>query len=415
MMSGENEGLRAGAALSLALHAGVALFVAFGLPSLWSKPLPRTGVVSVDLVMESADSLAVYEPQEITSSDPAEAQSETLEPDEAVADTQSEALEAQDIAALEPDSATRQEQVEEARSQDTLVADDVPQSAPDPALDNAVTLARTIPPETLESREVPVTEPETSDPEALAEDAQPVEAAPAQSLTALVAREIQPQAEVSTAKEVPVQDPVQTDLAKSESVAALEVAPEKPVEPVQTATPTPVQALEAEADTPPLPAPPLPRSKPQRIAALPPDPETEPKKKEKTRPKKKKARSFSDQIASSLSSSKPRKRTSAGNTPKLTNAEWDPLKRMIRKCWRLDRGAKEQAVVSIQVRLTRGGYIDGRPKWLDQSSSNSARVAYQNALRALQKCEPFDVLPARKYAGWQEIEMVFRPNGVGVQ
>jgi len=409
MAIAENEGLRTGVVMSLVLHAGVALVVTLGLPSLWSKPQPIYGVVSVDLVMESADSLAVYEPQELTTSEPEVAQTETFEQEETLADQASEPVELEETAAVEVDKATPQEQLEESQPEQVISAEDISPAKPDPALENAVTLAQTIPPEKLESREVQPVEPVTTEAEPLTADTLSVEAKTAPSIAALVASEVLPDAEISTA----VAAPVQIDEIKSEDVvvATAEIAPEAPTKPVL--------AKEAEVDLPipaiPLPVPPLPRKKPQRIAALAPTVETEPKKKKaKDRPKKKKARSFADKIASSLSS-KPRKRARSGNAARLSNSEWDPLRAAIKECWRLDRGAKEQVTVSVQVQLTKGGRLKGAPKWLDPSGSNSARVAYQRAVQALQNCQPFFGLPLNKYAGWREVELVFKPDGVGFQ
>lgn len=429
----DQSGLRSGAALSLMLHGGVALIAALGLPSLWSKPPAAPGVISVDLVMESLDSLAVYEPEEVTTETPQAVQVEDFKEDAALADDQAdplesrelaaeepeavaptELLESQDLAAVEPEI-TRQEKLEATRPAETVKAQDFPQTQPDPALENAVTLAQRIPDQIVESREVDAEKPVALAPDAAEVSPQPAEAKIVQSIEALVAREVEPQAEVSVADSAPVR----IEEVKSKVIEAAEIEPE-----IETALATvqapvkpqvPVQA--ADADLVPPPPAPLPRKKPRRIAALAPKVETTPKKK-KTRDipvrKKKKARSFAD-VASAVGRAQPRKRSGSGTVPRLSNAEWDPLRAAIKKCWRLDRGAKEQAEVVVQVRLTRGGRLQGRPKWLDPRSTNSARIAFDRAVQALQKCQPFYGLPLKKYAGWQEIELVFRPDGVGFQ
>jgi len=299
-----------------------------------------------------------------------------------------------------------------------LKPEDVALAAPDPALENAVTLARSVPRELTESRAAEAVKPDVPDQKIVETTPQPP--APLPSLDALVAREVLAQTGFAATEEAPAR----LEETKSEVVAALEIQPEvpappAPAEPVPADEVTPLLATEATPalTATPVPAGPLPRKKPQRIAALAPPVKTTPKKKKAAaKPKKKKARKFSD-VASALGRAQPRKRTGSGNIPSLSETEWDPLRAAIRKCWRLDRGAKEQAEVVVRVRLTKGGYLSGRPILLDSQSPNSpyTRVAFQRAVTALKKCEPYDVLPARKYAGWRQIELVFRPDGVGIQ
>ncbi|MBT4020195.1 MAG: energy transducer TonB [Alphaproteobacteria bacterium] len=100
----------------------------------------------------------------------------------------------------------------------------------------------------------------------------------------------------------------------------------------------------------------------------------------------------------------------------LTISEVDAVKAKIETCWSMPGGAKgaENFVVRIQFALNPDGSFRGAPKIIDQGSHAGNEVFYRTAseaaLRAVQKCEPYDMLPRAKYKRWQDMEMTFDPK-----
>jgi len=100
----------------------------------------------------------------------------------------------------------------------------------------------------------------------------------------------------------------------------------------------------------------------------------------------------------------------------LTLSEVDAVKAKIETCWSMPGGAEgaENFVVRIRFALNPDGSFRGAPKIIDQGSraGNDAyyRTASAAALRAVQKCEPYDMLPRAKYRRWQDMEMTFDPK-----
>ena len=100
----------------------------------------------------------------------------------------------------------------------------------------------------------------------------------------------------------------------------------------------------------------------------------------------------------------------------LTISEVDAVKAKIETCWSMPAGARgaENFVVRIQFALNPDGSFRGAPKIIDSGghAGNEAfyRTASEAALRAVQKCEPYDMLPRAKYKRWQDMEMTFDPK-----
>jgi hypothetical protein len=227
-----------------------------------------------------------------------------------------------------------------------------------------------------------------------------------------------------------------------------EIAPEplkaEPLpEPVVKPKPKPVK----EVKTPPKPrwkpkpppkpvvkkAPPKPKSKPVEVAKVQP------------KPKKKKKQFNLKRIAALLDKAKkedapevkkePKKtfdqvRPPEPESPKIVSAtapiqdfgqpltisEVDAVKAKIETCWSMPAGARgaENFVVRIRFALNPDGSFRGAPKIIDRGghAGNEAfyRTASEAALRAVQKCEPYDMLPRAKYKRWQDMEMTFDPK-----
>lgn len=104
--------------------------------------------------------------------------------------------------------------------------------------------------------------------------------------------------------------------------------------------------------------------------------------------------------------------------PPLTGGERDALRLAVQRCWNLGTASTEALRTTVTVYLRMAP--DGRPEagslrlaGFSGGSEAAARIAYDAARRAILRCgqSGYD-LPPEKYAQWQEIEMVFRPDGM---
>lgn len=97
---------------------------------------------------------------------------------------------------------------------------------------------------------------------------------------------------------------------------------------------------------------------------------------------------------------------------KLSQNEMDALRQKLGGCWSIPAGVDdaETLKVSVKFRLDRSGELEGRPEVVKGgASSGPARTAAESAVRAVQKCAPFN-LPADKYDTWSEVVVNFDPS-----
>ncbi len=101
----------------------------------------------------------------------------------------------------------------------------------------------------------------------------------------------------------------------------------------------------------------------------------------------------------------------------MTISEVDAVRYKIEKCWIVPAGARdaENLIVRIRISLNQDGTIRGAPEIVNQSRMNQAgqqffKIAAESARRAVLKCQPYDMLPPKKYERWQEIELTFNPK-----
>ncbi len=97
--------------------------------------------------------------------------------------------------------------------------------------------------------------------------------------------------------------------------------------------------------------------------------------------------------------------------PRLTLRDIDAIKVQMRRCWTIPAGAANahKLIVKIRVFLDIDGRMIVPPKVLTRSRGKFFRVAVENALRALRRCEPFK-MPAEKYEVWREMVLIFNPS-----
>lgn len=97
---------------------------------------------------------------------------------------------------------------------------------------------------------------------------------------------------------------------------------------------------------------------------------------------------------------------------KLSQNEMDALRQRLGGCWSVPAGVDDTDALKVSVRfkLDRSGNLDGRPEVIrGGASSGPGRIAAESAVRAVQKCEPFN-LPADKYETWAEVVVNFDPT-----
>jgi hypothetical protein len=77
-------------------------------------------------------------------------------------------------------------------------------------------------------------------------------------------------------------------------------------------------------------------------------------------------------------------------------------------------GSTERIKVSLRVFLNRDGTLAQPPQLLDPFATEKQLALMQSSISALQKCQPYTMLPADKYKLWKKLDLVFYPlNFVG--
>ena len=97
---------------------------------------------------------------------------------------------------------------------------------------------------------------------------------------------------------------------------------------------------------------------------------------------------------------------------KLSLSELDALRGQIQKCWSPPSGVSEAGSlrISIQMKLGPSGELEARPQIINGGGSSMIeRVAGEAALRAVQRCAPYN-LPAEKYDTWADVIVNFDPS-----
>lgn len=73
----------------------------------------------------------------------------------------------------------------------------------------------------------------------------------------------------------------------------------------------------------------------------------------------------------------------------------------------------DRIAVSLRVSFNPDGTLAMRPRPLRPITSPKAQAMMQSAIDALQKCQPYTMLPAAKYKLWKTLDLVFYPMNFG--
>lgn len=242
-----------------------------------------------------------------------------------------------------------------------------------------------------------------------------------------------PAPEPTSAPEVkpePVTEPASRDEPTPTTELAALNEPPVPVaeEPVSEAVPTeaePVQEFARLPEAAPVPErrpePPKPRTAETRERRQP----RETPMPQQTAASESKPDSTEDEIAALLNKEQPsaggaRRSTDqaslgtrrSSDAPRLSQSEMDALRGAIERCWSVPAGLAdaEQMRVTIRMRLSQDGQIEGSPEVEATGGEPVARRAFAgSARRAVLKCAPYS-LPVEKYETWAEVVVNFDPS-----
>ncbi len=88
-----------------------------------------------------------------------------------------------------------------------------------------------------------------------------------------------------------------------------------------------------------------------------------------------------------------------------------PFRERVSWCSTLPAGVNvgDRISVALRVSLNRDGTLALPPQLIEPIASPKEQALLQNAINALQKCQPYTMLPAEKYKRWKTLDLVFFP------
>lgn len=101
-----------------------------------------------------------------------------------------------------------------------------------------------------------------------------------------------------------------------------------------------------------------------------------------------------------------------GEGTAITLSELDALQSAMYKCWSIPAAAPDPAalIVPVKVSLFPDGYVNTVKLGSFKEIDHFHRLAADEAIRAVNKCQPYDFLPEEKYSQWREMTLNFRPD-----
>jgi hypothetical protein len=95
----------------------------------------------------------------------------------------------------------------------------------------------------------------------------------------------------------------------------------------------------------------------------------------------------------------------------------DVMKRLqarVQQCWSLSGEVPDAPKLTVQmrVRFKPNGALLGQPVLMAAPASEAGPALVQSAMRALQQCQPYGILPADKYKEWKALDLSFTPRGL---
>jgi len=228
--------------------------------------------------------------------------------------------------------------------------------------------------------------------------------------------------------EFDIPQPITVDLIEISKVTQTNrVAPPAPPKP-EPPKPEPPKPQPAPPNPVPQPAPPVPQPpKPEPVKPTPPvqqiDENAPPKKEKpkvvkKVEPKKPTApKDFSSVLKNLDVSKQPTPVAQAAQQApigeKMTMSEEDALRSQLEQCWDVPIGAKDVENMSVDIFMVINPDRTLREAHIVDTSRYNSDTVFQaladSALRAVQRCSPFDV-PPDKYNTWNTTTVTFNPK-----
>ena len=86
----------------------------------------------------------------------------------------------------------------------------------------------------------------------------------------------------------------------------------------------------------------------------------------------------------------------------------EPFRELVSSCGALPRGISPNENISVAVRvfLNRDGTLAAAPKLLESNPSAKQQALIQSFASALQKCQPYTMLPQDRYKQWRMLDLV---------
>jgi hypothetical protein len=102
------------------------------------------------------------------------------------------------------------------------------------------------------------------------------------------------------------------------------------------------------------------------------------------------------------------------NSARLSRKEIAALKAHLEKCWAPPAGVprEEKLKVLLRVALSPQGRLAKAPVLLAGSPSIHGPALFKSALDALARCQPYAMLPAKKYKDWKLLDLNFTPGEI---
>ena len=101
-----------------------------------------------------------------------------------------------------------------------------------------------------------------------------------------------------------------------------------------------------------------------------------------------------------------------GEGTEMTVDEQTALQSAMYKCWNEPKAAPnpELLIVPVKVKLFPDGYVESVKLGAFIPINDYHKIAANDAIRAVNKCQPYDFLPEEKYSQWKDMTLNFRPE-----
>jgi len=104
--------------------------------------------------------------------------------------------------------------------------------------------------------------------------------------------------------------------------------------------------------------------------------------------------------------------TAAFDTAKIPVEDISAFRRHLKSCSSLPASISptDKIRIVLRVSLSRDGRLAAEPTLIEASASEKGPALMQNAMSALQACQPYAMLPADKYREWKVLDLSFTPQ-----